>query len=180
MNGQNIETPSDIMEKMEEAAVNSTGVPIEFVNSTYQQDFAIRYSMTNTRFLRTLYTRQRKTQVFFSKIYTKLYNYEYNENYSKIEIILPPPTYLTMNNNQQLLDNISGFADKLVETELASEEDDVKNEFKKLYIRNSLSSYIDYEMVERLIQNAKVNIETRKPPAVQDGENSGDDSGSDF
>lgn len=174
MQGQDIQTPTDIMEKMEEAAVNSTGVPLELVNSTMQQDFAIRFSMSNTRFLKRIYTRQRKTQKFFSKIYTKVYNYEFQESNDLIEIILPPPTYLTMNNNQQLIDNISQLADKIIETELYDEEDEVKNEFKKIYIRNHLLAYIDYEAVERYVETAKVNIATKKDPQVSDGGNDSD------
>ena len=165
MNGQEINTPTEIMEKMEEAAVN-TIIPFEFVNSTYQQDFAIRFTMSNTRFLKSIYTRQRKTQNIFSKIYTKIYNYEY-DNTDSIKIILPPPTYLTMTNNSQLIDNITQMADKIIEVELADQDDEVKNEFKKLYIRNSLSTYIDFDKVERLKMTAKTNVETNKNPQVE-------------
>ena len=51
MNGQEINTPTDIMEKMEESAVNPI-IPYEMLNSIYQQDFAIRFTMSNTRFLK--------------------------------------------------------------------------------------------------------------------------------
>jgi hypothetical protein len=172
MQGQSIETPTDIMDKMEEAAVNSTGVPIEVVNSTYQADYAIRFSMSNTRFLKNVYQRQRVTEKFLSKIYTKIYNYEYMENNSLIYIVLPPPTYLTMTNNQQLIDNVTQLADKIIELELADCEDDEKNMFKKLYIRRFLSTYIDFDEVERIKDEAKVELELSKEPATQDGQNS--------
>ena len=122
MQGQDINTPTEIMDKMEEAAINPI-VPMEFVNSTMQQDFAIRYTMSNTRFLKTIYTRQRKTQKFFSKIYTKIYNYEFGETNKIIEIMLPPPTYLTAQNNAQLIDNISQIADKIIDTDMAGDDD---------------------------------------------------------
>lgn len=178
MQGQDIQTPTDIMEKMEEAAVNATGVPFEFVNSTMQQDFAIRFSMSNTRFLKSIYTRQRDTEKFFSKIYTKIYNYEFNENNSLIEIILPPPTYLVMTNNAQLIDNIIGLTDKIIDTELVDESDEVKNEFKKLYTRSYLGTYIDFSAVERLRETAKVNVESKKNPNTEDG--GGDDNMDDY
>lgn len=168
MQGQDIQTPTDIMEKMEEAAVN-TIIPFEFVNSTYQTDFASRFTMSNTRFLKTIYTRQRKTEKFFSKIYTKIYNYEFGENINLIEVLLPPPTYLTMNNNTQLIDNISQMADKIVDTELNREDDDVKEEFKKLYIREHLSTYIDFDKIQKIKDIAKINVETEKNPSVEDG-----------
>lgn len=171
MQGQNIETPTDIMEKMEEAAVN-TVMPIELVNSSYQQDFAARFTMSNARLLKQSYTAQRKTEAVFSKIYTKIYNYEFGETYPEIEIILPPPTYLVTSNTSQLFDNISQMADKIVEDELSNEDDEVKMEFKKLYIREYLGTYIDFSLIDRLKENAKMNIETNKPVNTQDGADS--------
>ena len=167
MQGQQIETPTDLMEKMEEAAVN-TIMPYEFVNATAQQDFATRFTMSNTRFMQTIFTRQRKTERFFSEIYTKIYNFEFGEKNSSIDIILPPPTYMTFTNNSQLIDNVIQMADKIVETEMAEMDEDVKTEFKKLYIRENLGTYIDYSLVERLRELAIVNVEASKDPQVDD------------
>ena len=171
MNGQDIQTPTDIMEKMEEAAVN-TIMPIEFVNSVMQQDFATRFTASNARFLKSIYTRQRKTERFFSKIYTKVYNYEFGEHFKMIEIILPPPTYLTLNNNSQLIDNINQMADKIVDTMMPNEDDDVKAEWKRIYMIETLSAYINFDQVERNRKLAKINVEANKTPSANDGENS--------
>ena len=177
MQGQSIETPTDLMDKLESMAIDSTGTPYEMVNSTYQQDFAIRYTMSNTKFLKIIYERQRRTAELFSTIFTRLYNNEFATNYSEIKIKLPPPVYLAMNNNQQLLDNVSQMADKLIEFELSNQEDDVKAEFKKLYIRSTLGTYIDYNFVDDIIEIAKTNVQSAKPPATEDGENSETDIG---
>lgn len=181
MQGQDIQTPTDIMEKMEESAVNPI-VPFEMLNSTYSQDFAIRFSMSNSRFLKSINTRQRDTETFFSKIYTKVYNYEFGETNSYIQIILPPPIYLTLSNNQQLMDNATQQADKIIEVEFTSEDsDELKAEFKRIYIRNILSTYLDFNSIERYRSAAKVNLEARKAAQVEDGENSGDNnSGDDY
>lgn len=168
MNGQEVNTPTDLMEKMEESAVNPI-LPYEMVNATYQQDFATRFTMSNTRLLKRVYTLQRRTEDFFSKIYTPTYNYEFGTNFSEIKIILPPPSYLTINNNSQLVDNVTQMADKIIELELATEEEDVKTEFKKLYVRENLSTYIDFDAVERLKSTATINVETNKPPTTNDG-----------
>ena len=178
MQGQQIDTPTDIMEKMEEAAINATGVPMEMVNATLQTDFASRFSMSNTRFLKSIFTRQTQTQEFFSSIYTKLYNYEFSENYSYIEVILPPPTYLTVTNTQQMIDNINQLTDKVVDLELSNEEDNIKAEFKRLYARSYLATYIDFDIVQRLLETAKVNVESNTPPAVEDGEASSNEESS--
>ena len=36
-----------------------------------------------------------------------------------------------------------------------------------MYIRNSLSTYIDFDKVERLKMTAKTNVETNKNPQVE-------------
>lgn len=179
MNGQDIQTPTEIMEKMEEAAVN-TIMPLELVNSTFQQDFAIRFTMSNTRFLKSIYNRQRVVQKFISRIYTKVYNYEFNENNSFITVILPPPTYLTMTNTQQLIDNIIQSADKIIELELSKETDEVKAEFKRIYVRSHLSTYLDYNSIERILSTAKVNVEADKLPATEESDSYSDDTYSDY
>lgn len=178
MQGQDINTPTDIMEKMEEMAINPV-VPFEMLNSTYGQDFAIRFTMSNSRFLKSINTRQRDTELFLSKIYTKIYNYEFGETNSLIQIVLPPPIYLTLSNNQQLMDSVTQQVDKIIELELVDEEDEVKNEFKRIYTRNILSTYINFNNVERYKAAAKVSVEVRKPPQVEDGENSDMNSGED-
>lgn len=175
MNGQEINTPTDIMDRMEDMAVGATGVPLEMVNNIYNQDFAIRYTMSNTKFLKKIYNRQRDTEKFFSKIYTKIYNYEFQETNPYIVIILPPPIYMSMMNNSQLIDNVNQLVDKVVENELSTETDEVKTEFKKLYTRLYLSTYIDFDTVERYINVAKVNVEVETAPAAEDGDSSSDD-----
>ena len=168
MPGQDIQTPTDIMDKMEESAINPI-MPYEFINSVMQQDFATRFTMSNSRFLRTIFTRQNKTEIFATKMYTKIYYYEYDEHFQEITIVLPPPTYMVLQNNSQLLDNVQSMAEKISMTYLEGESDEVKAEFNKLYVRDALSTYIDYDKVERFIQAAKVNITANSTSATDDG-----------
>lgn len=169
MQGQDIQTPTDLMEKMEESAIN-TIMPFEMVNATYSQDFATRFSMSNTRFLKDIYTRQRKVERFASIMYTKIYNYEFDENNPLIEIQLPPPTYLTMTNNAQIIDNVTQLIDKQIELEIPDKPDEEKNEFKKLMTRYYLNSYFDFDLIDKYIDLAKVNVNANKKPAAEDGQ----------
>ena len=171
MPGQDIQTPSEIMDKMEESAINPI-MPYEFINSVMQQDFATRFTMSNSRFLRTIFTRQAKTEAFATKIYTKIYNYEYDEHFQEITILLPPPTYMVLQNNSQLLDNVQSMAEKISMTYPEGEDDRVKAEFNKLYLRDALSTYIDYDKVERFIQAAKVNVIASTDAETDDGADS--------
>jgi hypothetical protein len=171
------------MDKMEEAAVN-TIMPMELVNATFNQDFATSYSMSNSRIARSVFTRQAITQKWISKIFTKVYNYEFDENYYYIEVILPPPVYLLINSSQQLFDNISSMADKIIDIHSTigddnEDKDAINKEFKNLYLRNVLGTYLGYNDYDRLFDTAKVNIESRKKNATEDGDNSDMYSGDD-
>ena len=179
MQGQQSDTPTDLMDRMEEAAVNSTDVPIEFVNSVNQVDFATRFTMSNSKFLRKVFKRQRVCQEHFTKIFRKLYNYEYGTNENSIKILLPAPSFLTMTNSQQLVDNVRNFAQSLAEVELSNEED-LKPEFIKLLVHNYLGTYVDYDNINAIIDQARQqkSIEDSRRDSVDDGGNMGyDDMG---
>ena len=57
----------------------------------------------------------------------------------------------------QLIDMINQMADKIIESEMDSESDEVKQEWKRLYLRDNLSTYIDFDRVERLRELEKYN-----------------------
>ena len=168
MQGQNIETPTDIMDKMLEETINPIA-PLEMVNAAMQADFATRYSMANVRFMKMIFARQAICQKWISKSYTKLYNYEYFEHFAWIEVLLPPPTYLTITNTQQMLDTVLQLADKISDSELSDEDDPTKAEFKKLFLRNYLGTYMDFNNIERMRQTAKANVELHTAPKTDDG-----------
>lgn len=162
MQGQDIQTPTELMERFENSAVESTDVPYEFVQSVNQVDYATRFSMSNSKFLRKIYKEQRICQDAFSAIFTKIYNYEYGENEKMIRVLLPAPAFLTMTNTQQLIENTRNYVNAIVETEIPNESDEVKAEFTKIMTRNYLGSYIDYSKVDEVIAQAKMNTSINK------------------
>ena len=157
MQGQTTETPTDLMDRMEEAAVIRTDVPYEAVQNMNQVDYAVRLTMSNSKFLRKVFKRQLICQKHFTKIFRNLYNFEYNENETSMEIRLPAPAFLTMTNSQQLFDNTKNFASAIADVELA-DQDDLKPEFIRLYMRNCLGTYVDFNVISDTIEQAKQNI----------------------
>ena len=163
MQGQQIDTPTELMEKMEDMAVSSTDVPLEFINSVNSVDYAARFTMSNSKFLRKVYKRQRICQRHFTIIFRKLYNWEYGENDCTMKILLPTPAFLAMTNSQQLLDNVKNYASTISDIMLATEEDDkVKQEFMNLYMRSQLGTYVDFEQIDDMIVQARMNVELGK------------------
>ena len=176
--GQQSDTPTELMERMEEDAVNRTDVPYEFVNSVNQVDFATRFTMSNSKFLRKVFKRQFKVQRHLTQIFRKLYNFEYNENETAIEIMLPAPAFLTMTNSQQLVDNIKNYANAIADMEIIN-DDELKPEFVKLLYRNYLGTYIDFDKVSKLLQQAKHNLNIRASETESVGDSLGGDEGGD-
>ena len=157
MPGQQSETPSELMDRMEESAVNNTDVPYEFVQSINQVDFATRFTMSNSKFLRKVFKRQYICQKHFSEIFQKLYNYEFNENETGIKVNLPAPAFLTMTNFNQLFDNTKTLAQSIADFEIIDNEE-LKPEFIKIFIHDQLGTYLDFDKIQRQIEQAKHNL----------------------
>ena len=171
MQGQQIETPTDLMEKMEDMAVSSTDVPLEFINSVNSVDYAARFTMSNSKFLRKIYKRQAICQKHFTIIFRKLYNWEYGENDCTMKILLPTPAFLALTNSQQLLDNTRNYANTISDIVLATEEDEkVKQEFINLYMRNQLGTYIDFNQIDEMVTMAKMKAAVEKNNTMGTGD----------
>ena len=170
MQGQNIETPTDLMDRMEDMAVSSTDVPVEFVQSVNNVDYATRFTMSNSKFLRKVYQRQRICQKHFTEIFRKIYNFEYEENDMSVKILLPAPAYLSMSNTQQLIDNTKNYVNAINDIVLATEEDEkVKQTFVDLAMRNFLGTYVDFSMIDDLITEARLKAgEAKTDPDITD------------
>ncbi len=168
MQGQQIDTPTELMERMEDAAVSSTDVPLEFIQSVNNVDYAARFTMSNSKFLRKVLKRQGICQTHFTEIFRRCYNYEYRENDTTMQILLPAPAYLAMTNAQQLIDNMKNYANSICEVVCADEEDNVKQEFLNIYMRNCLGTYVDFSQIDQFIQIAKMNIKVKEEAAMDD------------
>lgn len=160
MNGQQIETPTDLMDRMEDQAVSSTDVPLEFVQSVNQVDYATRFTMSNSKFLRKVYKRQRICQKFFTTIFRKLYNYEYHENDQTMKVVLPAPAFLALTNSQQLLNNTKDYASLIIEMLEPDLDEEVKHKFINLYTRDQLGTYLDFTKIDDMIETAKLDQKT--------------------
>lgn len=161
MPGQQIDMPTELMNGLEESAVNSTDVPLEVVQASNQMDFAVRFSMTNSKFLRILFKRQSKCEVYYSDIVTKLYNYEYNENYQLV-VSLPAPTFLTVMNGASLIQNAKSYIDAITEVEMADATDAEKVLFQRKMLRYYLPTYINSDIIDGIKDEIKLDLEIKK------------------
>lgn len=156
MPGQDIQPPTEIMDKLEESAINSTDVPLDVINARLSMDFATHYTMSNTRFLRKVVKRQAicEENRMYSGILTTIYNLEYNKH-ELLKLVLPLPLFLDVSNTSQIIQNVNDLSNSIAETFLADEENEtVRAIFTKKVKMDYLSTYINIpKMTEYLVES---------------------------
>lgn len=162
--GQQVEVKTDLMNMLEEMAVNATEVPLEVIQMRQQADYATHLTMTNTRFLQKIYNRQGKTQKIFSRIITKIYNYEFCSDTSdkvSVDVILPPPIYLNAVNGSQIVDAINTLSDTVGNIYVSEiEENDkagTRAEFSRLVKQKMIENILPKDIINSALEQARLN-----------------------
>ena len=155
MQGQQIEIKTDLLNLLEESAINPTNVPIDVIQNRMSQDFAIQLTMSNTKFLRCIYDRQSDYEKILEPLLTKIYNIEYQTN-DMVKVILPPPLFINITNTTQLITNTNDYVNNIMEIAMADEQDEqVRARFMKEYKLYCLGSYVRRDILEHFISKAK-------------------------
>lgn len=157
MQGQQIEIKTDLLNLLEESAINVTGVPIEIIQNRQSPDYAMQLTMSNSKFLRFVYTRQGDFQKAIAPLFTKIYDIEYLST-DEIVITLPPPLFINVTNTNQLIVNTTDFCNSIVETYMPNEEDDIKQEFAKQLKQYYLGSYLNLDVIRKLEAKARSEV----------------------
>lgn len=170
MQGQNFEPNTELMDKLEEMAINSTDMPIEFIQNRMQSlDFAVQATTVNGKVLRTTYKRQSLFEYYLSRIETKLYNSEYGENIV-ISCSLPAPLFLHMTNINQMIQNTKEYVQSIADYEYEAENANDQNADakKSIFIRNmmrkKLTAYLKLDEIEEMKKLAELEYNKEKNP----------------
>jgi hypothetical protein len=155
MPGQQVEIKTDLLNLLEESAINVTGVPIEIIQNRQSPDYAMQLTMSNSKFLRFVYTRQGDFQKAIAPLYTKIYDVEYGTN-DQITVTLPPPLFINVTNTNQLIVNTNDYCDNITNIIMADEQDEtVKVKFAKELKMYHLGSYLNMDMIRQMINRAQ-------------------------
>lgn len=172
MPGQDIQPPIEIMDKLEEQAINSTDVPLEVIQARLSMDFATHYTMSNTRFLRKIVKRQsicEETRMY-SGLLTRIYNLEYDKH-EVLRLELPMPMFLDISNTSQIIQNSQDLANNIAESFLADEEDElIKNIFMKKIKMEYLASYVNMDKLEEYYEYSKLEAAKKRIGSDDEGE----------
>lgn len=161
MQGQNVEIKTELMNMLEEMAVNSTDVPLEVIQARQQLDYATHYTMSNTKFLRKTYNRQSLFKRICDKVLTKIYNAEF-ECEDIIDTTLPPPMYLNLVNTGQLFDQTNQLAQNVVDMYVGDEEQDVQAGVSREVKKYFLQSFLPIDEIMRRIEYVKMEAAKKR------------------
>lgn len=169
MPGQNIETPTELMEALEEMAINSTGIPLEIIQARQSVDYAMQLTMSSSKVLRFCYKRQELYEAKLVEFISPIYNYEYNENVV-LKVTLPPPSFINITNTNQLVDNTKNFVQSVVEVEMANEQDEaLKNRYVQELFKHYLGTHLDVSVHEEILKRCKVATKTDEDESHANG-----------
>ena len=153
MQGQQIEIKTELLNILEESAINVTGVPIETIQNRQSPEYAMQLTMSNSKFIRFVYERQSDFQTMVSDFVTDLYDIEFSTK-DRVTLTLPPPLFINITNTDQLLSNVMNFAGNVTEIMMPTEPDDIKTEFKKEVALSHLGSYINLANIRKAYDKA--------------------------
>ena len=156
MPGQQIEIKTELLQILEEAAINITGIPIEIIQNRQSPDYALQLTMQSSKFLRFVYGRQSDFQEQLSEFYTRIFNIEYG-NRSNIEVTLPPPLFINITNTNQLIVNVNDYCNTITNEVILPDEQDetIKMQFAKDLKVYYLGSYLNMGIIENILDKAK-------------------------
>ncbi len=167
MEGQNIETKTDLMEMMQEMAVNATDVPYDYVQSRKMTDYAVRLTMSSSKFLRKSFKRQAIVQKLLSRIVTILYNNEFNNQDNqvpiKLYVMLPPPNFLQMLNNNQLFSTVNEQVELILSMQVSENADpDLRQRFRMKLVEHYMKGYVDIEMIKNMYKTTEMEYSAER------------------
>lgn len=147
--GQDVDIPTDVLEMLEKIAVDSTGLPLQLIQSGNEADFAKTYSMLNIKFLKRIVDFQsflNPSITSFIIAICSCYINEDAEDFTKLqqlEASLQAPIEIQITNLSQQIENAKTLAQSLAEIMLGS-----NNEDQLLYDR------LVFELVKKYVSNA--------------------------
>lgn len=176
MPGQDIKVPTELMDSLEEMAINSTNIPKDIISSRQSVDYAIQITMSSSKVLRFCYKRQELFEALLTQLISPIYNYEYDENV-RIEVKLPPPGFINITNTNQLIDNTKSFVQNIVDIDMAAEGKDdeiLRNIYFDKLFKHYLGTHLDVSAHEQILKRAKIEAKKKTDESHSNGSDQSD------
>ena len=112
-------------------------------------------------FVRVYESTQGKVEKIFSKLLTKIYNFEFNmdsDAKDEIKVTLPPPIYLNAINSAQILDSVNTMCESMAKLHYNDNESDKQIEFARLLKLELSGNLISKDIIDKCKDQTEMNI----------------------
>ena len=182
--GIQVDVDDAMLDRLLKSAVIGTGVPYNYIDASNDVDFARTLSMQNKSFVEKVIVYQRLYSEYFTSIIQKLYKYEFfdkeemekkgnikneadtssvdeeeevpNIDYREIKIKFPAPTFLSIANDNEQIENITttiNFITDMYYDEGRDETD--RRKFKRNLAREIYLPNMDWDKFEQIYETTK-------------------------
>lgn len=157
LQGQDIDTKPDYMEALESQIMSPTGVPLELIDTRRTIEYSRQLTFSNGRFARHVLKRQAILQPQLGRYITILFNHTYTED-TILEVLLPPPTFLFINNTLDLLQNTQNTILAIIDIDIPKSEVDKPwvDIYRSKLLRYYLGSYLDFGLFDRMKKDSMI------------------------
>lgn len=176
--GQNVDIPTDVLEMLEKICVDSTGLPLQLIQSSNDADFAKTYSMLNMKFLKGIVDFQVDLNPSTTALLVKIlltYFEKDSDQYNLIKSLeakLQSPINVQLSNSLEQINNAKEFATTVAEIKLgSSNEDDKLMDALVLALTKMNTPNIDWAAIDTATDEIMNKLKTKEVKA----EDSADD-----
>ena len=183
--GQDINTQDELMEKLKEGFINGTGVPSVIMNYINEADFAKTLVMANAKHMRRVMMYQDSFNEDITELYQKILHYCTDielEDIANFRYALQRPKTLPNNNLVDMIgygDQILDFVEKSVFGQFAEETPEfnsTKDLFRKEFSRKVLPM-LPWELIDEILEKVKLDV---VKDTVEKAQSNEPDNGSDM
>lgn len=185
ISGMDVNVDDDFLQYLLKSIISGIGVPATYTDASNEVDFSRSLVMQNTTFVREIVSKQGDAQEFFTNIVRKMYMNEFGDediigfNIEKINVVLPVPEYLNINNISEQISNHSNTIEFILGTYFdtngtGGDDDKLKQVFKRELTKDFISS-IDWDNCDNILDRCKMLINKEKLEDEADNNNQDDD-----
>lgn len=158
--GQNVDIPTDLLEMLEKICVDTTGLPLQLIQSSNDADFAKTYSMLNMKFLKNIVDLQVDINPSVTELLVKIlltYFEKDSDDYAiikSIEANLQSPINVQLSNSLEQMNNAKEYATTVAELKLgSSNENDKLLDALVLALTKMHTPNVDWDAIDTVTDN---------------------------
>ena len=178
ISGQSVDIPTDLLELLEKICVDSTGTPLQLIQSSTEADFARTYTMLNISFMKSILDLQTDINPSITELVLKIIKCELGDDdeimniIDNLECYLQSPMNLLLTNLLEQINNAKDAAQGIMEVICGTNADttDLGEAMDKLMLSlcKKYAPNIPWSEFEELFSEIKLKLTPEKMEQDQD------------